>query len=450
MPQKIKVRFAPSPTGYLHVGNVRTALVNWLFAKKHGGEFLLRIDDTDMERSTAAFEEAIAKDLTWLGLQWDARAKQSDRMDHYEAAKQKLIASGRLYACYETQEELDIRRKLQVSRGKPPIYDRAALELTDEQKKQYEAEGRKPHWRFKLENQSIVWDDLVRGKCEFHGTHVSDPVLVREDGVPLYTLSSVVDDGEMHITHIIRGEDHVSNSAVQVQLFEALGFAVPQMAHIALLKMKDGELSKRKGGGDIRSMREKGIFPMAINSLLAAIGTSDAVELADSLQALVEKFDFKKFGRAVAQYDEEELARLNTKLVHSLSFDEIEPHLDDLKKSLVDKQFWNSIRDNLSSFQELDVWIAIRQGNFLHNLENEEDAEFLKKAAELLPNKAITKEIWDQWIKDLKNNTNRAGKNLFMPLRIALSGRHDGPELDKVLNLIGPEEAKKRLSGKVA
>lgn len=444
---KIKVRFAPSPTGYLHVGNVRTALVNWLFVKKNGGEFLLRIDDTDMERSTVEFEKAIEEDLSWLGLKWDSFAKQSDRMANYEAAKQKLIASGRLYACYETQEELDIRRKLQVSRGKPPIYDRAALELTDEQKKQYEAEGRKPHWRFLLENKSIVWDDLVRGKCEFHGTHVSDPVLVREDGVPLYTLSSVVDDGEMSITHIIRGEDHVSNSAVQVQLFEALGFAVPQMAHIALLKMKDGELSKRKGGGDIRSMRAKGIFPMAITSLLAAIGTSDAVELADSLQALVEKFDFKKFGRAVAQYDEEELARLNTRLVHGLTYAEAKEKLSAMGMGEIPEEFWLAIRENLTALTEVKTWWELVQQPLTPVIQ---DSAYLSQAAGLLPTGAWDATSWKTFTEAVKTATGRKGKDLFMPLRLALTAREDGPDLSKVFQLLGREKAEKRLLGKAA
>lgn len=447
MTQKIKVRFAPSPTGYLHVGNVRTALVNWLFVKKHGGTFLLRIDDTDMERSKVEYEEAIAEDLTWLGLNWDEGAKQSDRMDRYELAKQKLVASGRLYPCYETQEELDVRRKLQVSRGKPPIYDRAALEMTDEQKQVYEAEGRKPHWRFKLENKSIVWDDMVRGKCEFHGTPVSDPVLVREDGVPLYTLSSVVDDGEMAITHIIRGEDHVSNSAVQVQLFEALGYAVPQMGHIALLKMKDGELSKRKGGGDIRSMRAKGIFPMAINSLLAAIGTSDAVELAPSLNALAEKFDFKKFGRAVAQYDEEELLRLNTKLVHALSYSEAHEKLEALGLRGIPEDFWNAIRENLSSLPEAKVWWELVKQPLTPVIQ---DADYLMKASELLPTGEWDATTWKSFTEAVKAATGRKGKELFMPLRLALTAREDGPDLSKVFQLLGREKAEQRLLGKAA
>ena len=292
----IKVRFAPSPTGYLHVGNIRTALINWLFARKNGGQFLLRIDDTDTERSKDEYTAAIKEDLAWLGLTWDSEEHQSKRFERYALAADKLRAQGRLYACYETPEELDIQRKMLASRGLPPIYKRA----TDEQNKKYQTEGRKPHYRFLLNDEEMRWDDLIRGASAMRANTMSDPVLLRADGMPVYTLASVVDDGELAITHVIRGEDHVSNTAVQVQLYKALGFTVPEFAHMALLKTKDGEMSKRLGGNDIRALRDAGILPMAINSLLARIGTSEAVEAFADLQPLADSFDFKKFGRAPA------------------------------------------------------------------------------------------------------------------------------------------------------
>ncbi|NBO19602.1 MAG: glutamate--tRNA ligase, partial [Proteobacteria bacterium] len=319
----ITVRFAPSPTGYLHVGNMRTALVNWLFVRKQGGRFILRIDDTDTERSRPEYTAAIREDLQWLGLRWDEEVHQSARFERYALAAEKLRAMGRLYACYETPDELDIQRKMLASRGLPPIYNRAGLKLTDEQKAAYESQGRRPHYRFLLEDAQVGWDDLIRGNTQFRATHMSDPVLLREDGVPVYTLASVVDDGEMAITHVIRGEDHVSNTAVQIQLYEALGFAVPQFAHMALLKTKEGELSKRIGGNDIRALREAGILPMAVNSLLARIGTSDAVEAVAELDTLAQHFDFSRFGRAPANYDVAELEKLNQKLLHRLPFEAV-------------------------------------------------------------------------------------------------------------------------------
>jgi len=444
------VRFAPSPTGYLHVGNVRTALINWLFVKKMGGRFLLRIDDTDLERSDAKYTDAIKQDLEWLGLGWDAHTKQSDYFADYETAKQKLIADGRLYPCYETAEELDIKRKMLVSRGLPPIYDRSALTLTDAQKQAYAAQGRTPHWRFKLNHAPIEWDDMIRGPVRFEGANLADPVLYRGDGVPLFTLSTSVDDGAMGITHIMRGEDHVSNTAIQVQIMEALGYQPPVFGHIALLQMKGGKLSKRVGGGDIRSMRDEGVFPMVINSYLAKIGTSDPIALHESMQELIDAFDTAKFGRSMANFDPEELQRLNEKLIHHLSYADILPRLNDTMRSMVDESFWDSVKGNLKSFDELQVWAAICKQGIAQQPASAEDAAFLQQAAELLPEGDITTTTWDEWIARLKTATPRKGKELFMPLRMALTARHDGPELKHVLPLIGREKAKARLLGKAA
>lgn len=435
----ITVRFAPSPTGYLHVGNVRTALVNWLFARGRGGRFVLRIDDTDAERSRPEFTAAIREDMDWLGLNWDEEVHQSARFDRYALASEKLRAQGRLYACYETPEELDIQRKMLASRGLPPIYNRAGLKLTDEQKKAFEAQGRRPHYRFLLNDAQVAWDDLIRGRTEFRATHMSDPVLLREDGVPVYTLASVVDDGEMQITHVIRGEDHVSNTAVQIQLYEALGFAAPQFAHMALLKTKEGELSKRLGGNDIRALREAGILPMAVNSLLARIGTSDAVEAMTGLQALAATFDFSRFGRAPANYDVAELEKLNQKLLHRLPF-------ADVKESMpfADEAFWLSVRGNISTLAEVRQWWDILRGQVSPQLSTEERG-FVKQAAGLLPPGEVSDGTWDAWLAAIKPATTRKGKELFMPLRRALTGLDHGPELKTLLPLLGREQVLKRL-----
>jgi glutamyl-tRNA synthetase len=437
------VRFAPSPTGYLHVGNVRTALVNWLFARKAGGRFLLRLDDTDTERSRAEYAGAIEEDLRWLGLAWDDFRKQSDRLASYEAAKARLMASGRLYPCYETQEELDIRRKLQAGRGLPPIYDRAALALTDAQKAQFEAQGRKPHYRFRLEAKPIVWGDLIRGEVKFEGAHASDPVLIRADGVPLYTLASVVDDGEMGITHVIRGEDHVSNTAVQAQIFEALGFTPPQFGHLALLKTKEGELSKRVGGNDIRSLREAGFEPMAVSSLLAKIGTSDPVEPFADMEALIRSFDITKFGRATANYDAHDLERLNEKLIAHMPYSQAKPRLAALGLE-ADEAFWSAVRGNLKKLADVGDWWGIVHGSVAH-VPQDADRGFLAKAAELLPPEPWSEETWGQWTNAIKAATGRKGKELFHPLRSAITGREDGPELKVLLGLLGYKNVIARL-----
>jgi glutamyl-tRNA synthetase len=429
-----RVRFAPSPTGYLHVGNVRTALVNWLFVRRNGGEFILRIDDTDLERSKKEYEDAIKEDMSWLGLSWDSTFNQSSRFARYDEAIEQLKKADRLYPCYETPEELDVQRKQLAARGLPPIYNRAGQKFTDEQK------TRKPHWRFQLTEGELMWNDLIRGETKFKATHMSDPVLIREDGVPLYTLASVVDDGDFSITHVIRGEDHVSNSAVQIQLYEALGFKVPTFAHMALLKTKDGELSKRLGGNDIRGMRENGILPMAINSLLGRIGTSDPIEAFDDMQQLVEHFDFNKFGRAPANYDVAELEKLNEKLVRVLPFSSVKDKLH-----FADEGFWNSIRANLKNISEAKDWWDIVHGDVKGEL-TQEEKDFVIAAATLLPEGQWDEATWDNWLTMIKPTTTRKGKDLFMPLRKALTGLEHGPELKKVLPLIGQEKAKKRLS----
>ncbi|MFN4287580.1 MAG: glutamate--tRNA ligase [Brevundimonas sp.] len=447
----IKVRFAPSPTGRLHVGNVRTALVNWLFARNarlsgQGGQFVLRIDDTDLERSTPEFEQGIEDDLRWLGLEWDERYNQSKRFDLYEAAAERLRASGRLYACYETAEELDRRRKVQLSRGLPPIYDRAALSLTDAQRAALEADGRRPHWRFRLEGRRVAWEDLARGHCEVDTASMSDPVLIREDGLFLYTLPSVVDDIDMGITHVIRGEDHVTNTGAQIEIFEALGAAVPGFAHMPLLVGADGEaLSKRLGSLSIAQLREEGMEPIAIVSHLGRIGTSDPLEVAPSIEALGESFAFSKMGRSPARYDTADLERLNAQALHALSYQDARARLQALGCDL-GETFWNTVRPNLTRFADVAALARIVTGPVTPVIE---DAGFAGAALAVLP-ETIDEGAWARWTEAVKAATGAKGKGLFMPLRLAITGMAHGPDMAALAPLIGRDRIARRLKGEVA
>lgn len=442
----VKVRFAPSPTGKLHVGNVRTALVNWLFAKGQGGSFVLRIDDTDLARSTPEFEQGIEDDLTWLGLVWDERYNQSKRFDRYEDAAARLKASGRLYPCYETGEELDRRRKVQLSRGLPPIYDRAALELTDTEKAAFEAEGRKPHWRFKLDGKRVAWEDLSRGHAEVDTASMSDPVLIREDGLFLYTLPSVVDDIDMEITHVIRGEDHVTNTGAQIEIFEALGATVPGFAHMPLLVGADGQaLSKRLGSLSISEMREQGYEPIAITSHLGRIGTSDPLEVGTSVEALGQSFAFSKMGRSPARYDTADLDRLNAQALHAMDYAAVQGRLAAVDADL-GEVFWNVVRSNLQKFDDVVDMAAIVRGPVTPIIE---DAAFAAAALAVLP-ETIDGEAWGVWTNAVKDATGAKGKGLFMPLRHILTGRERGPEMAAILPLIGRERIVRRLNGETA
>jgi glutamyl-tRNA synthetase len=444
----IRVRFAPSPTGRLHVGNIYVALNNWLFARKHDGQFLLRLDDTDRERSTLAFAAIIEDDLKWLGLKWDEFARQSDRIDTYAAAAAKLKAAGRLYACYETAEELALRRKVQLSQGKPPVYDRAALKLTDADRAKLEAEGRRPHWRFKLEPRNVTWNDLVRGAQHIDESSQSDPILIREDGTFLYTLPSVVDDVELKVSHVIRGNDHVTNTATQIQIYEALGAAVPTFAHLPLLVDASGEgLSKRLGSLSIMQMREDGLEPMAINGYLARIGTGHAVEPVRGLEALVGEHDLAKFGKTSPRFDPEELKHLNARLLHAMSFDEVKPQLQALNFGGVDPALWDAARGNLEKIGDIALWQQICRAEIAPVVA---DGGFASQAAALLPGEPWNAETWKAWTQAVQKSTGRKGKDLFMPLRLALTGLDHGPELKVLLPLIGRERALKRLRGERA
>lgn len=442
----VKVRFAPSPTGRLHVGNVRTALINWLFARKQGGAFVLRIDDTDTQRSTADFEQAIREDLTWLGLVWDETFNQSDRFVTYEAAADRLKGKGLLYPCYETAEELERKRKIALSRGRPPVYDRAALALSESERAELEAEGRTPHWRFKLSGERIEWDDLVRGRQGIETASVSDPILIRGDGSWLYTLPSVVDDIDMGISHVVRGEDHVTNSGAQIEIFRALGAEPPAFAHTPLLVGADGQgLSKRLGSLSIAQLAADGIRPLAICSLLAKIGTSDPVEPRGSLDVLAEEFDFDKIGRASARFDEAELSQLNAAIVHELPFEAVKAELAALDPRAADPVFWEVVRANCVRVRDAADWVEVAFGEITPVIEDD-DRDFVAAAAAHLPEGELTGESWAEWTAALKAGTGRKGKGLFLPLRLALTGQRSGPEMGALLPLMGRERVLARLS----
>jgi len=446
---KPTVRFAPSPTGRLHIGNARPALFNWLFALRHEGRFILRYDDTDKERSTDEFARGIAADLDWLGIKPHAVHAQSARFALYHAAAEKLRAMGRLYACYETPDELDRRRKRQLARGMPPIYDRAALALTAEQKAAFEAEGRRPHWRFLLDARDVAWHDLVRGAAHVDCASLSDPVLIRGDGTYLYTLPSVVDDIDLGISHVIRGEDHVTNTAVQIQIFEALGGVLPVFAHHNLLTTASGEgLSKRLGHLSLASLRESGIEPLAVAALATLVGSADAVRPVGSLAELSALVDLAHVSRAPARFDEAELDHLNARTLHQMAYASAAPRLSAMGIASHDGEaFWLAVRGNLGRFAEVKDWWAVVNGPVTPVIE---DNAFVAAALAALPGGEPDAGTWKLWTDAVKSATGAKGRALFMPLRLALTGREHGPELAPLLPLIGRARLTARLAGKIA
>jgi glutamyl-tRNA synthetase len=440
-------RFAPSPTGFLHVGNIRAAIINFLYAKKTGGKFILRLDDTDIERTRDEYRDMILQDMAWLGLSYDQLLKQSDRLEKYEEAKNKLIANGRLYECFESAEELNLQRKAQIASGISPIYNRAALNLNEEQKKSLRAQGLKPHYRFLLEDKITSWDDKIKGKITYEGRHFSDPVLVRDNGVPTYTFCSVVDDVELKITDIIRGEDHITNTAIQIQIFEALGAKSPDFAHLALVKASEGKISKREGGFDVKSLRNEGYEPMAIVDLLAQIGSSGSLKIHQNFDELVSEFSFDKFSKSSTNYDISELTTINQKLLQNLDFASVEARLKEIGVSeKISEKFWNAMKPNISFLSEIKEWTAICLHEFRFP-NKPEDQEFLRQAASLLPSNTDDENCWNLWLNEIKKQTQRKGKDLFMPIRMALSGKEHGPELKFLVNLISRKEILQRLEG---
>ncbi|MBC2651910.1 glutamate--tRNA ligase [Novosphingobium flavum] len=435
-------RFAPSPTGLLHVGNIRTALHNWLLARRAGGRFLLRIDDTDAERSREDYVTAIRADLAWLGLEPDGEERQSLRFALYEREFARLVAAGRVYRCYETAQELELKRKVRLGRGLPPVYDRAALDLTEADHAAKADAGEAPHWRFRLDHdEPIVWDDGIRGPQRFDPAQLSDPVVRRADGSWLYMLPSVIDDIAMGITQVLRGEDHVSNTAVQAQMFTALGATPPAFAHEALLVGSEGKLSKRLGSLGIAELREAGIEPEALVALLARLGTSQPVEPIADRAALAATFDLAHFGRAPARFDEAELHRLNAQIVHQLPYARVAHLLPDGMGVAA----WEAIRPNLAHIGEAGDWWQVVTGPVPTPELADEDQAFVAGAATTLAGLDWNADIWKALTGALKEATGRKGKALFLPLRLALTGREHGPDMAALLPLIGREEALRRL-----
>jgi glutamyl-tRNA synthetase len=432
----VVTRFAPSPTGRLHVGNIRTALHNFLFARRHGGKFILRVDDTDRERSTAEFDRAIHDDLAWLGLHPDLVVRQSERFGLYERQFERLKASGRVYPAYETPEELEIRRKVLLGRGLPPVYERKPEDAPV-------PEGRKPHWRFKLDHDRPVgWTDLVRGPQSFEAKLLSDPVVRREDGSWLYLLPSVIDDIDLGVTHVVRGEDHVSNSAVQLQMFDALGAKPPEFAHEALLVAGDGKLSKRLGAVGVEEIRNAGLEPLALLSLLARIGTSQPVEAAASLDALAAGFDFGHFGRAPAHFDLHEVELLNARLIHQLEFESVRKRLP----TDASEADWLLIRPNLARLADFASWQKVIDGDIEPPELGHDDRALVREASQIAQSLEWSGEPWRELTQALKASTGQAGKALFLPLRLALSGRESGPEMAPLVARLGKDRTVARLA----
>ena len=430
-------RFAPSPTGYLHIGNLRAALFNHAIARQAGGTFVLRIDDTDPERSKQEFIDGIMEDLSWLGITWDRVEYQSKRLDNYDLAKQKLIEMGRLYECFETPVELDLKRKKQLNMGKPPVYDRAAFKLSYDEKDALRTERGGSHWRFKLDHKRIEWTDGIIGDISIDAASVSDPVLFKNDGQILYTLASVVDDTEMGITNVVRGSDHVTNTATQIQMIEALGRKVPTFAHHSLLTGPQGEaLSKRLGTLALRDLRRNGVAPMAILSLMARIGSSDPVELRETVEDVVAGFDMSKFGSAPTKFDADDLAPLTARWLAARPFAQVSDRVaalgvpDDLGE-----RFWNVVRENITNLDEMGDWWAVLRDGAAPQIADE-DADFIPQALALLGDPPYADDTWSTWTGAVKEATGRKGKGLFMPLRHAVTGRTRGPEMADVMPLL--------------
>ncbi len=443
---KVITRFAPSPTGMLHVGNIRAALLNWLYAKKHDGQFILRLDDTDLDRSKQEYKDAIKKDLKFLNLNWDQTFNQFSRLSRYNELKKLLLDKKRLYACYETPEELALKRKFQISKGLPPIYDRSALNLTEEQIQKYIDQGRKPHYRFLVNHEPITWHDMIKDEVKYDGKSLSDPIVIRADGSMTYMLCSVIDDVDYEISHIIRGEDHMSNTAIQIQMFEALDKFPPIFGHLSLIINKDAKIAKRVGGFEISTLREEvGLEAMTITSFFSLLGSSTQIIPYKKMDELVKYFEIGSFSKSPTIYQPDDLERLNHKLLISLDFNEVKDRLKAIEAEYIDKSFWLSVRPNLKTlFDAKDWWDICHKTPNLKGLNLDKD--YLKQAANLLPEEEITTETWSIWTKKLAAITNRKGIELFLPLRLALTGKESGPEISKVLPLIKREEIVKRLT----
>ena len=448
MNKKARVRFAPSPTGYLHLGNARMATLNCFLAKKIDADFVLRIDDTDIGRVKQEYIDGVHEDLKWLGISWDKEFKQSDRLDIYNNFLDKLKAENLVYPCYETPEELEYKKKLQIAMKRPPIYDREMLNITDEQKAKYESEGRKPYYRLKISHTDIKWKDLIKGDIHFKGEHISDPVVLREDGSFLYLLTSVIDDIESDITHIIRGEDHVVNTAVQIQMFEYLKAPLPTFAHLPLITNNSGEgFSKRDGALSLRNLRSSGIHPMSINNYLFMLGLGERDKTYTSIEEIVEDFDLEKYNSASAKFDEEKLLETNLRVLKLAPFKEI----FDMAKLYLDieitESFWEVIKHNIHNFNEIKIWFEIAYSDTLKT--KIENIDLIKFAIVSVPNDDFSPELWKVWLEAIKHKTGLKGKELFHPLRLAFTGLETGPSFEEVIMLIGKERLINRLKHSV-
>lgn len=439
----VVVRYAPSPTGRLHLGNARPALLNWFFAQSHGGQYVLRMDDTDAARSTRAFADGIEADLAWFGVRPVLLVRQSERTALYDRAVVALKASGRLYPCYETEDELDRRRKRARALGKPPIYDRAALNLTEADHVRLQAEGRRPHWRFKLDGKPVQFDDLIKGPQTVNTASMSDPVLVRQDGSYLYTLPSVVDDIELGITHVIRGEDHVSNTGTQIEIFEALGGSVPIFAHHNLLTDAQGQgFSKRLGSLSLSDLREQGYEPIAVAIMAVLTGTSLPIEPYPDFAAIAARLELSMISHGPARFDPDELDTLNARILHAMPYELAQPRLAGLDAD--SEALWTLLRENLTRFNDIAAWARVVNGPMAPVIADD-DRAFIAQARTQLPQEPWDETTWGAWTNALKASSSRKGKSLFLPLRLALTGRHDGPELKSLLVLLGRKACLDRL-----
>ncbi len=443
MNKKFITRFAPSPTGLLHVGNTRTALINYLLALKEDGKFILRIDDTDEERSKDEFIDQIKQDLEWLEINFQEIFRQSERLTRYNENFEKLKENGLIYPCFEDPEELERKRKRLIERRKPPVYDRAALNLSQNEIAKLIDKGTKPYWRFKLSSKRVIFNDLVRGEVRVETSAQSDPVIKRDDGGYLYNLPSVVDDIDMGITHVVRGEDHVTNSAIQVEMFEALDKPVPIFGHHPMLVNGNGEpFSKRNAASSIKSLREKYLNPIAINSLNISIGTSIDLKPIYSMKEMAENFDIGTLGRAPARYSEKQLLKLNSMIVSSLSFLQLSDDFKELGYD-INEDIWECIKNNIETLTEVKEWLKVIKGPIKN--ENKLDSEFMRIAEKLLPEEPWDETAWEKWVSKIKERTKKTGKDLFLPLRRAITGKSNGPELNKLIILIGYKEIRNRL-----
>ena len=439
----IKVRFAPSPTGYLHIGNFRTALVNFLFARNVNGHFMLRIDDTDQERSSLEYEEAIKEDLSWMSINWDSLEKQSSRLSNYDDALETLLDKKRAYPCFETAEELSLKRKGQLSSGKPPVYDRSALKLSDSDIADLKSKGKKAHYRFLLNHTDVNWDDLVKGPSKYNMSNLSDPVILREDGRVIYTLASVVDDIDFKVTDILRGEDHMTNSAAQIQLFEALGSSAPRLGHLSLLTDISGSgLSKRLGSLSLKDLRHEGFEPMAISSLLSKVGTSDPIDVFKDIKQIIKEFDINKFGKSKPKFDKNELSNLNSKFFQLMDYEDIINKLKTMDLNIT-KEFWYLIRGNIEILDDVKIWMNVCFGNIqTKNI----DSDLLSLALKLLPHDQFNENTWSIWTNLLKIESGKKGKDLYKPLRLCLTGQDNGPEMASLISIMGKDKVIERLS----